>query len=715
MEKIANQKGAQASIFLILGVLILIGGSIFFFIEDAKQQGELPATTEEAATVPSQFAPIQGFVEECLRQTGEEALILIGESGGYVSITDPAYRVDSFAISRNPTESDALSFSKADLGSGAVAYWWYLKSPNGCKGTCELSSKRPALTGGRTSIEGQLESYVENNIEGCLSDFSSFQEGGFAVKTFRDPQVNAKIGEEDVSLALSYPLEMSIDGQTHTTERFGATLDAPLKQMYDLATQITNLEAQYRFLERHTLNLLVAFSGISKERLPPMSDVRFDFGSTMRWSKRDVENKITGFLGGYTQLFQSEGTANFDRNLFSDELAQRLYDSTLIPNPSGKDFDGIEAQFTYLDLWPIYFDLNCNGDVCKPASANSLLTVIGLQTYRFAYDLSYPVLVELTDTEALNGRGYTFRFALEPNIRNNEPMPVDFVPLEMAQFEEASLLCDERQRTSGTITLDAKDSSGFPLSDAQVLYTIMDTSCYIGTTDENGRLSSKFPGGVVGGAITIVHPEAIGSSFDFTPTPSDESLSLTVPSAATTTITVMKKPIRKVQDKWIFVDIPLPLTEAEQALVTLRRVPGEGEQEFFSVAQIDSSTPAAEVQLAPGTYEVDVSILLKQAVKIPAKTQCSKPSLFAAEVCYTIPEVDFAQGNPEPRYVEGGFKANITIPAQKLSSANTVVFYAIAPDIPSAIEDLSVTQDIAGLSQTYLSALQPTYQQTALT
>ena len=36
-----------------------------------------------------------------------------------------------------------------------------------------------------------------------------------------------------------------------------------------------------------------------------------------------------------------------------------------------------------------------------------------LNRYFSVYDLSYPVLVTIRDTAALNGRGYTFAFALE--------------------------------------------------------------------------------------------------------------------------------------------------------------------------------------------------------------------------------------------------------------------------------------------------------------
>src|SRR3989338_156186 len=247
MEKsgiFAHTKG-QISVFLILAIAILIGGAVFFYLEDSQTMDEILTTSQEVSSVPSQFSPIQGYVEECLARTGEEGLRLIGEQGGYLSVLDSNYRVESFSLTQDPTESDAIRMS-ASADSGAIAYWWYLKSPNSCKGTCELSSKRPQLSEGKASIETQLETYVEKNIESCFGGFFGFSSQGFLVKTFEKPKVVATIANEDVSLRLTYPIEMSLGGEKHTAEVFGATLDVRIKQLYDLGTQITNLEMQYR-------------------------------------------------------------------------------------------------------------------------------------------------------------------------------------------------------------------------------------------------------------------------------------------------------------------------------------------------------------------------------------------------------------------------------------------------------------------------------------
>src|SRR3989338_3571294 len=158
----------------------------------------------------------------------------------------------------------------------------------------------------------------------------------------------------------------------------------------------------------------------------------------------------------------------------------------------------------------MYFDLNCKGERCVPSSANSLISFFGIQQYRFAYDMSFPVMVEVQDPFALNGQGYTFSFFLEGNIRNTKPMPADFAPLERASLTERSLLCDTR--TSGNVSVDVVSASAKkPVEDAQVLYTIIGESCFIGATDADGTLKEKFPVGV-GGVINVIKDGYIGKA-----------------------------------------------------------------------------------------------------------------------------------------------------------------------------------------------------------
>ncbi len=706
-------KRGQLSIFMIIAAAILLAGAIYLAIINSTPSDELLANANQnMGAGPTEFMPLKTYIEECVTQLSQEGIIRIGEQGGYLSVVDNDFRTESFSFIADPTESDAITLGMGDSPDSAIPYWWYLKSRNDCEGLCELSSKRPPLIGPQNSVEAQIGAYVTSGMDLCLDDFSPLKEQGFSITALKPPKATAKIGEEDVSVLLLYPLTARIGDASLDIELFTSRLPVRLKHLYDLGSQITNLEMEFRFLEKHALNLIVAYSGLAKEKLPPMSEVGFKFSETMSWSKSDIKDRITSFLGGQTQLFQVEGTSNFDRNLFDDPLTQRLYDSTLIPNPSGTP-TGIDAEFTYLDLWPIYFDLNCDGDSCKPSSANSIAPLVGLQTYRFAYDLSFPVMVELTDREAFNGRGYTMRFALEGNIRNNEVLKSEFRPLETADISQPTLLCDEDSRNSGNITVDVRDSAGLPIPDAQILYTILDTNCFMGTTDEKGRLMSKFPDGVVGGAVSAISPDHIGRSIDFTPTDINEQVTISLSPTLTKKVLVMKKQLKKTSNGWEFADAALPLSEKEQAVVNFRRIPSDiGEQAFVGIAQVDGKFGASEIQIAPGSYEADVTVLLKESVIIPEKEKCFRGGFGSKKTCVKIPEINFGKESSDPTYQEGGFKGNITIPWQKLRDSDTIVLYAVTADLPTQIEDLPATQNVEGNSQTYLVALLPTYEKT---
>ena len=67
-----------------------------------------------------------------------------------------------------------------------------------------------------------------------------------------------------------------------------------LERIYNLATKVTDLEKEYRFLENAVINLIASFAAVDKEKLPPVTDMRFSYGSTLRWSKSNVEEKVIG-------------------------------------------------------------------------------------------------------------------------------------------------------------------------------------------------------------------------------------------------------------------------------------------------------------------------------------------------------------------------------------------------------------------------------------
>ena len=710
MKNKSNKK-SQTTIFMIIGILIVISGVVFFYSTQKAAKPFEPEIKIVQEQIPVEFDPIKNYANDCAYSLGAEGLRIIGEQGGYISFADKTLNKESFTITKNPTESDAVPFTKdSDL---RIPYWWYLKSANNCRGDCKFASKRPELRQADNSIEKQLERYVDSKFKECLNNFEPFIEQGFKVSEAGKIKTDVTIAANDVLVLVEYPLNIERQDAKAKISQFLVRVPVNLDKLYELATKITNLEIKHRYLEKHVLNLLVAFSGVSKEKLPPMSDMQFKFGSTTSWQKSDIKNKITGLLISYIPLFQVDGTYNYERNLFNSELKQRLYDSTIIP-VANSTFKDLSADFTYLDFWPAYFDLNCKGERCIPSSANSLISFFGIQEYKFAYDLSFPVLVELKDTFALNGQGYSFNFFLEGNIRNNKAMPVDFAPLEKVSLSESSLLCDAK--TSGDVTINIVNAATKePIEDANVLYTVTGESCFIGSTNSEGILKEIFPVGV-GGFVNVVKDNYIGKAVEFDPRlKTDASLKVEIQPIYTKKLVVKKKNIVKSSQGWQFVDSPVDLSNKESAAVTLTRINDENELEFSSIASYEGQT--SEIEIAPGAYAADITLILDERIIIPEQQKCVRKGIFGEKECFTIPKVDFGEkaAPGQERFPEGGLKLNLTFNANDIESYDTIMLYVVSidfsnvPEQERAIEDIEQINKIEEYSKIYQLALQPTF------
>ena len=154
-----------------------------------------------------------------------------------------------------------------------------MKSANNCRGNCQFASKRPELRNTENSIEKQLERYIDSKFKECINNFAPFTEQGYKITEAGKLKSDVVIGTEDVTVIVDYPLDVEKEEAKTKITQFLVALPVNLDKVYELAAKITNLEMKHRFLEKHALNLMVALSGISKEKLPPMADMQFSFGS----------------------------------------------------------------------------------------------------------------------------------------------------------------------------------------------------------------------------------------------------------------------------------------------------------------------------------------------------------------------------------------------------------------------------------------------------
>ena len=724
-----SKKRGQITLFIVLGVVLVIGTSMFFYLRSTIELSpeEQQARREKAlAEVPTEFMPVIEYVEDCIRQTGEDGVVKLGMHGGFLELP-----LSSFvSISNQPTESDVAPFVKGS--SWKIPYYWYLKSSNLCTGTCEFKSvpgsrlflnERDTTGSSSVSIEEQINDYILANIDSCLRDFEVFETQGFDItQDIAKRKVDITILDRNVLLSMEMPVTVKKDGVDKKLKDFFIELPVDLKGLYELAKSITQLEAEQRFLERNFLSVIVGYSGIDTNKLPPMSAMEISLKGGEIWVKSEVKKLIEGALTSHVSLLQVFDTYSYRERFFpGNDLANTLYQQgTLIAtDPS---YPNLRAGFEYVN-WPIFFDLDCDGELCRPDSITSnLAAIIGVQRYNFVYDLSYPVKVTLEDPFAFNDRGYTFQFFLESNIRGNQPMPADYNPILFDVPSSDTMLCNENNQNSGEITIGVSDAKDFRVLDGVSLsYACMDESCIMGETDQLGFFESKFPV-CMGGIVSLLKNGYLGKGYQMdTYLNENNTVSIELEPFRDKEIIIKKKVLEKdSESNWIFSGVSRNLYYNEgilneQAVITLTRKGEPGDESYVVVLEYDHTNSSNNmVRLVPGAYDVSIMLLLFDEDKIKInESVCEGVKFFGA--CLGDTSYFSMEFNETTPYSSGGLELEVNIDKNNLDSSDEIVFYAVSPDLRAvneedrSMDDLGEMGKIRDYSETYAMSLKPLF------
>ena len=365
-----------------------------------------------------------------------------------------------------------------------------------------------------------------------------------------------------------------------------------------------------------------------------------------------------------------------------------------------------------------------------PQSMNTALSFlqIGLHKYDFSYDVSYPVLVEIRDPDAFKGAGYSFKFFLEANVRNNLPMTSAFELLPPYDVSFNTMLCDINQRTSGNTTIFVKDkrtNQGIP--NAMVGFTCGQESCTIGQTSSEGKLVAQLPRCLNG--LLSANKQEYQSRFipiDVINN-QDTQAEIKLEPYRYMDFAVKKYLLSKGATEWTL-DTEKTVTQAqdEDTVIMLKQKGTRFTPEFNSYGEVCGmpgamSTAACgsppednskDIALVPGLYEVMIfsAKYAQPAIEIPRDLRAAGSGLTREE--FYIPEeaIIFDKENPFP----GGF-ANFewNLTAEQLDSGNAIEFYymQVALDkIPKSrrkVEDLAEIGKSVEYSQLHKNLLEP--------
>lgn len=333
-----NNKKGQTTVFVIIGIVILIGGILFFVLKDNFKSEPLPSFAE----------PIEFSFSSCIEEKINSGIKILQTKGGY--ITNPPF---------NPGSIYQPFSSELDFVGVEIPYWHYIKGSN------IESTQIPT----KENMKTQLEKYISSSVMDC--GFFEFRNQGYFID-FTEPQVEVLISDDYIDARIKSDLVVSKDSQTYVIRDRSIRVKSNLGALYEEALKIYEKEQKDFFLENYSVDNMRLYLPVDGFEITC---------SPLTWDGFELYKTYTEMLESNTLLLNNQGRKN------------DYYDVGI-----KGDFD---LRFIYSSNWPTYFEANpAENDqlIAKPAGNKADLGILGFcyVPYHFVYNIRHPVLIQLT-------------------------------------------------------------------------------------------------------------------------------------------------------------------------------------------------------------------------------------------------------------------------------------------------------------------------------
>lgn len=251
------KKRGQVTIFLMMGLVILILGIIFFYMGKSNVEPKV-GTSIEKSSKPSDSDIVKAYAEACIKNAAETGLFKrIGLQGGYINpVKQDDYGEDG--IKNSPFSPDDSSLFQGKK----IPYYLQAKCDKYC-GTCSPLPCTPPAPGcsiPRSScpdsdcvqwrckkwtyleftlrpdlelMEKKLSRYVEAEFEKCLDENVFGNVGVHIAKIDPKPKADVSFNAEDTSITVNQSITVKTKDSTVKLETFRADIPLRVKAMYE--------------------------------------------------------------------------------------------------------------------------------------------------------------------------------------------------------------------------------------------------------------------------------------------------------------------------------------------------------------------------------------------------------------------------------------------------------------------------------------------------
>ncbi|MEK6901402.1 MAG: hypothetical protein AABX37_03605, partial [Nanoarchaeota archaeon] len=366
----------QVTVFIILGIVLLL---VLVLVVLTRQE-ILQFSPDEI--IPTEKGKVETSIRSCIEQMGEKAVQKMGVQAGYIDVPPDVERDGSRHLRVSPFQ--------------VVPYWAQGEERN-----------IPSLE----QMSEEINVYIEQNLRGCLQADESFsREYDFMEKS--DIEATTSILKEKIMFTVRWEVEVRTKSGEVVAELINhdAQSAIKLKNVYDTAVRIVDAELREMKVEDITQDLLAL-----EHPNVPLAGVAM--GCTRKeWSVHDVKRTVQDMLRVNLAQLRVKGTefVEFPENLpyYQNHYVWDVGEEFVQPH--------VSVQFRYENTYPFLFQVTPQeGNWLRSSSVGGtdLLSFLCVQTWKFTYDVVYPVQVIVRDDTT----GYLFHTAFTVHLVRNLP------------------------------------------------------------------------------------------------------------------------------------------------------------------------------------------------------------------------------------------------------------------------------------------------------
>ena len=334
VNQLLNRKG-QVTIFVIIGIIIVVAAVAFFAIKGPSPASKLPTTVQ----------PVETAFLSCLQAKAEQGIQLMETHAGYIK--QPAFVPGS---NYQPTSS------KLDFIGTDIPYWFYMNNAN------IPETQVPTLD----QMQAQLANFISQGASSC-----GLQNTPYKVN-IGPAKADVNISNNYVDFDVKVNLVIDYNGTNYIVNDHSFRVSSKLGFLYDYAKNVYGAENNNSFLENYSVDVMRLYL--------PVDGVKISC-SPLTWNGPNLYSTFTQALQeNYLHLNNDGKKGDYFNTGFSQTASVKFLYFSNWP--------------TYFEANPAEGNLL----KAEPVGNQQGLGILGFcyVPYHFVYNIRHPVLVQVT-------------------------------------------------------------------------------------------------------------------------------------------------------------------------------------------------------------------------------------------------------------------------------------------------------------------------------